>query len=180
MAQRRLKQIILCCRFHLFQPAHPKGHKLPHLPSHLCSKPAEPIVAKKWSQQLLSSKKNRYLSTEYLLTLITSKNLKETRQVTQNYTNFSPGHKVPSNYGSKTRSHCWGSYSKCVQKALFPWSRQSLLQSWKRHQAGGNTIIKASNFLPDKHHSYLTGQRQLGWFNWWLTAGISPEGSLKW
>lgn len=115
--------IILSCSLHLFWPVHPKGCKLPNLPSHVCNKPAESIVAQKWSQQLLSSNRNRNLSTEYLLTLIISRNLEESRQVTQNDMNFSPGHKVPSNYGSKKRSHCWGSYSKCVQKALFPWSR---------------------------------------------------------
>lgn len=88
------------------------------LSPHTCNKPAEPIVAQKWSQQL-PSKRNRYLSREYLLTLVTSKKLKDTSQVTQNYTNFSPGHKVPSNYGSKKKKVTVEAAAQSVYRRLY-------------------------------------------------------------
>lgn len=89
------------------------------LSPHTCNKPAEPIVAQKWSQQL-PSKRNRYLSREYLLTLVTSKKLKDTSQVTQNYTNFSPGHKVPSNYGSKKKKSLLRQLLKVCTEGFIP------------------------------------------------------------
>lgn len=105
MAQRRLNQIILSFSLHLFQLGKPIWCKPPNLHLRMCHRPEELIVVQKWSQQHLSraSKRTRRLSARVSLNTDHLKKLKETRQVTQNNTNFSPGHKAPSNIEVKKK-----------------------------------------------------------------------------
>lgn len=115
------ENISFSCSLHLFQLGHPKWCKPPNLYSCMCNKPAQLAVVQKWSQQHLSraSKRTRHLSTRVSFNTDDLKKLKENRQVTQNYTNFSPGHKAPPNYGSKKEVAVKGVATVNVYRKLY-------------------------------------------------------------